>query len=148
MSGGSWVQSLVWPSFLFNRMKGRRRWGIVLPITITILVDTTMVTSPGNVDLHVLFVYIYSPNHPNSQTIPLCYKFFFSFLIFTNRLFVMFLPPTSRFNPVVTTLILNEYQQSSNSSVSSSWFQRQLRMPIARYCLSVDLVWVRSSIDS
>jgi hypothetical protein len=43
---------------------------------------------------------------------------------------------------VVTTLILNEYQQSSNSSVLVFKFevQRQLRLPIARYCLSVKLV--------
>jgi hypothetical protein len=42
----------------------------------------------------------------------------------------------------VTTLILNEYRQSSNSSVSSFQVQdsRRLRMPIARYCLSVELV--------
>jgi hypothetical protein len=42
----------------------------------------------------------------------------------------------------VMTLILNEYQQSSNSSVLAFKFkvQRQLRMPIARYCLSVELV--------
>jgi hypothetical protein len=33
--------------------------------------------------------------------IPLCYKFLFFFLTFINRLFVMFLPPTSRFNPVI-----------------------------------------------
>jgi hypothetical protein len=42
----------------------------------------------------------------------------------------------------VTTLILNEYRQSSNSSVLAFRFkvQRQLRVPIARYCLSVKLV--------
>jgi hypothetical protein len=42
----------------------------------------------------------------------------------------------------VTTLILNEYRQSSNSSVLAFKFkvQRQLRMPIARYWLSVELV--------
>jgi hypothetical protein len=64
------------------------------------MMDMTMVTSLENVDLHVLFVYIYFPNHPDSQTIPLCYKFLFSFLPFINRLFVMFLPPTSCFNPI------------------------------------------------
>jgi hypothetical protein len=49
----------------------------------------------------------------------------------------------------VTTLILNEYRQSSNSSVLAFKFevQRQLRMPIARYCLSVELVRVRSEVD-
>jgi hypothetical protein len=53
------------------------------------------------------------------------------------------------FKNYVTTLILNEYRQSSNSSVLVFWFkvQRQLRVPIARYCLSVELVRVRSSID-
>jgi RNase H-like domain found in reverse transcriptase len=42
----------------------------------------------------------------------------------------------------VMTLILNEYRQSSNLSVLAFKFQvqRQLRMPIARYCLSVELV--------
>jgi hypothetical protein len=52
------------------------------------------------------------------------------------------------FNPkvgelvAVTTLILNEYRQSSNSSVLVFKFevQRQLRLPITRYCLSVELV--------
>jgi hypothetical protein len=68
---------------------------------IMILIDTTMATSPENVDLYVLFVYIYFPNHPNSRTIPLCYKFLFFFLTFINRLFIMFLPPTSHFNPVI-----------------------------------------------
>jgi hypothetical protein len=50
----------------------------------------------------------------------------------------------------VTTLILNEYRQSSNSSVLAFRFkvQRQLRVPIARYCLSVELVRVRSKVDS
>jgi hypothetical protein len=50
----------------------------------------------------------------------------------------------------VMTLIPNEYQQSSKSSVLVFKFEvlRQLRMPIARYCLSVELVRVRSSIDS
>jgi hypothetical protein len=50
----------------------------------------------------------------------------------------------------VTTLILNEYRQSSNSSVLVFKFgvQRQLRLPIARYCLSVELVRVRSKVDS
>jgi hypothetical protein len=50
----------------------------------------------------------------------------------------------------VTTLILNEYRQSSNSSVLAFKFnvQRQLRMPIAKYCLSVELVRVRSEVDS
>jgi hypothetical protein len=49
----------------------------------------------------------------------------------------------------VMTLILNEYRQSSNSSVLAFKFkvQRQLRMPIARYCLSVKLVRVRSDVD-
>jgi hypothetical protein len=47
-------------------------------------------------------------------------------------------------------LILNKYRQSSNSSVLAFKFkvQRQLRMPIARYCLSVELVQVRSNVDS
>jgi hypothetical protein len=51
---------------------------------------------------------------------------------------------------LVTTLILNEYRQSSNSSVLVFKLeaQRLLRMPIARYCLSVELVRVRSSLDS
>jgi hypothetical protein len=51
---------------------------------------------------------------------------------------------------IVTTLIPNEYQQSSKSSVQVFKFEvlRRLRMPIARYCLSVELVRVRSSIDS
>jgi hypothetical protein len=51
---------------------------------------------------------------------------------------------------IVTTLILNKYQQSSNSSVLTFKFkvQRQLRMPIARYCLSVEPVRVRSNVDS
>jgi hypothetical protein len=50
----------------------------------------------------------------------------------------------------VTTLIPNEYRQSSKSSVLLFKFEvlRRLRMPIARYCLSVELVRVRSSIDS
>jgi hypothetical protein len=50
----------------------------------------------------------------------------------------------------VMTLILNKYRQSSNSSVLAFKFkvQRQLRMPIARYCLSVKLVQVRSNVDS
>jgi hypothetical protein len=50
----------------------------------------------------------------------------------------------------VTTLILNEYRQSSSSSVRAFSFkiQRQLRMPIARYCLSVELVRVKSDVDS
>jgi hypothetical protein len=50
----------------------------------------------------------------------------------------------------VTTLIPNEYRQSSKSSVLVFKFEvlRLLRMPIARYCLSVELVRVRSSIDS
>jgi hypothetical protein len=50
----------------------------------------------------------------------------------------------------VMTLILNEYRQSSNSSVLGFKFevQRQLRLPIARYCLSVELVRVRSKVDS
>jgi Reverse transcriptase (RNA-dependent DNA polymerase) len=51
---------------------------------------------------------------------------------------------------LVTTLIPNEYRQSSKSSVLVFKFKvlRRLRMPIARYCLSVELVRVRSSIDS
>jgi hypothetical protein len=50
----------------------------------------------------------------------------------------------------VTTLIPNEYRQSSKSSVLLFKFEvlRRLRMPIARYCLSVELVRVRSDIDS
>jgi hypothetical protein len=50
----------------------------------------------------------------------------------------------------VTTLIPNEHRQSSKSSVLVFKFEvlRRLRMPIARYCLSVELVRVRSSIDS
>jgi hypothetical protein len=42
----------------------------------------------------------------------------------------------------VTTLVLNEYRQSSSSSVLAFKFKvlRQLRMPIARYCLIVELV--------
>jgi hypothetical protein len=50
----------------------------------------------------------------------------------------------------VTTLIPNEYRQSSKSSVLVFKFEvlRRFRMPIARYCLSVELVRVRSSIDS
>jgi hypothetical protein len=50
----------------------------------------------------------------------------------------------------VMTLILNEYWQSSSSSVLAFKFKilRLLRMPIARYCLSVELVWVRSKVDS
>jgi hypothetical protein len=50
----------------------------------------------------------------------------------------------------VTTLIPNEYRQSSKSSVLVFKFevQRQLRLPIARYCLSVELVRVRSKVDS
>jgi hypothetical protein len=50
----------------------------------------------------------------------------------------------------VTTLIPNEYRQSSKSSVLVFKFEvlRRLRMPIARYCLSVELVRVRSSLDS
>jgi hypothetical protein len=42
----------------------------------------------------------------------------------------------------VTTLIPNEYRQSSKSSVLVFKFKvlRRLRMPIARYCLSVKLV--------
>jgi hypothetical protein len=50
----------------------------------------------------------------------------------------------------VTTLILNEYRQSSSSSVLAFKFKvlRLLRMPIARYCLSVKLVRVRSKVDS
>jgi hypothetical protein len=52
--------------------------------------------------------------------------------------------------PSVTTLIPNEYRQSSKSSVLVFKFEvlRRLRMPIARYCLSVELVRVRSSINS
>jgi hypothetical protein len=52
--------------------------------------------------------------------------------------------------PDVTTLILNEYRQSSSSSVLAFKFKvlRQLRMPIARYCLGVELVRVRSKVDS
>jgi hypothetical protein len=55
----------------------------------------------------------------------------------------------SKIRFTVTTLILNEYRQSSNSSVLAFKFkvQRQLRMPIARYCLSVELVRVRSKVD-
>jgi hypothetical protein len=47
-------------------------------------------------------------------------------------------------------LILNEYRQSSSSSVLAFKFKvlRQLRMPIARYCLGVELVRVRSKVDS
>jgi hypothetical protein len=43
---------------------------------------------------------------------------------------------------LVTTLIPNEYRQSSKSSVLMFEFKvlRRLRMPIARYCLSVELV--------
>jgi hypothetical protein len=50
----------------------------------------------------------------------------------------------------VMTLILNEYRQSSNSSVLVFKFNvlRLLRMPIARYCLNVELVQVRSEVDS
>jgi hypothetical protein len=50
----------------------------------------------------------------------------------------------------VTTLILNKYRQSSSSSVLAFKFKvlRLLRMPIARYCLSVELVRVRSKVDS
>jgi hypothetical protein len=50
----------------------------------------------------------------------------------------------------VMTLIPNEYRQSSKSSVLVFKFKvlRRLRMPIARYCLSVELVRVRSSLDS
>jgi hypothetical protein len=52
------------------------------------------------------------------------------------------IPKVSIGKLLVTTLILNEYRQSSNSSVLAFKFQvqRQLRMPIARYCLSVELV--------
>jgi hypothetical protein len=58
--------------------------------------------------------------------------------------------PTCYIHGTVTTLILNEYRQSSNSSVLVFKFkvQRQLRMPIARYCMSVELVRVRSDVDS
>jgi hypothetical protein len=50
----------------------------------------------------------------------------------------------------VTTLIPNKYRQSSKSSVLVFNFEvlRQLRLPIARYCLSVKLVRVRSKVDS
>jgi hypothetical protein len=49
----------------------------------------------------------------------------------------------------VTTLIPNEYRQPSKASVLVFKFEvlRQLRMPIARYCLSVELVQVRSNVD-
>jgi hypothetical protein len=76
---------------------------------ITILMDMTMVTSLENVDLHVLFVYIYFLNYPNSQMIPFCYKFLFFFLTFINKLLVMFLPPTSCFNPVTYPLSNKPY---------------------------------------
>jgi Zinc knuckle len=49
---------------------------------------------------------------------------------------------SSKQKKVVMTLISNEYRQSSKSSVLMFKFEvlRQLRMPIARYCLSVELV--------
>jgi hypothetical protein len=47
----------------------------------------------------------------------------------------------------VTTLIPNEYRQSSNSSVSGSQVQDSKTTQNA-YCLSVELVRVRSSSDS
>jgi hypothetical protein len=46
----------------------------------------------------------------------------------------------------VTTLILKKYRQSSNKFKHR--VLRLIRMPVARYCLIVELVWVRSSIDS
>jgi hypothetical protein len=68
---------------------------------ITILMDTMMVTSPGNANFHVLFVYIYSSNHSNSQMTFLCHNFLSSPSTFTNEHFIMFLPPTSILNPVI-----------------------------------------------
>jgi hypothetical protein len=46
----------------------------------------------------------------------------------------------------VITLILKKYQQSSNKFKCR--VLRLIRMPVARYCLIVELVRVRSSIDS
>jgi hypothetical protein len=47
---------------------------------------------------------------------------------------------------LVMTLILKKYRQSSNKFRHR--VLRLIRMPAARYCLIVELVRVRSSIDS
>jgi hypothetical protein len=63
---------------------------------------TIMEISPENVDSHMLFTYIYSPSPSNSQMILSRHIFPFPFIPqFPNELFIMFLPPTSRFNPII-----------------------------------------------
>jgi hypothetical protein len=69
---------------------------------ITILKVTKKETSPENADFHMLFTYIYFPKPSNSQTILLRHIFPFSFFPqLPNKPFTMFLPPTSRFNPII-----------------------------------------------
>jgi hypothetical protein len=71
-------------------------------VDITILKVTKKETSLENVDFHVLFTYIYPPNPSNSWTILSRHILPFSFFPqLPNKLFIMFLPPTSRFNPII-----------------------------------------------
>jgi hypothetical protein len=57
-----------------------------------------METLPENADFHMLSVYIYFPNHSNSQMTFLCHNFPSSLL---NKPFIMFLSPTSILDPVI-----------------------------------------------
>jgi hypothetical protein len=70
-------------------------------VDTTISTVTMMETSPENADFHMLFVYIYFPNRSNSQTTFLCHNFLSSFSTFTNKHFIMFLPPTSILDPII-----------------------------------------------
>jgi hypothetical protein len=71
---------------------------------ITTLMATKMEILPENVNLHWLLVLIYFPNHSKSRTILLLYKISLFLPLFpqlSNKLFTMFLPLTSRFNPTI-----------------------------------------------